>query len=120
VSTLVTNLSRWQAGVVLAAQGAKLPRHTKLCRTTSLPCAHSVPVGCLRNRRCPGKIPLADDRADRKAQTCRLAVVHFSGHGAVEDGRLYLLPYEIDARDAVGLAMEELRGELLDSTWANL
>jgi hypothetical protein len=46
-----------------------------------------------------------------------LAVVHFSGHGALVDGRLYLLPYGVDARDDVGimasgLAIEELRGEL--------
>jgi hypothetical protein len=48
-----------------------------------------------------------------------LAVVHFSGHGALVDGKLYLLPYGIDARDDVGiqasgLAIDELRGELLE------
>ena len=48
-----------------------------------------------------------------------LAVVHFSGHGALVDGKLYLLPYEVDARDAVGiqtngLSIDELRGELLE------
>ena len=48
-----------------------------------------------------------------------LAVVHFSGHGAVVDGRLYLLPYEIDARDdasikASGLKADELKDELLE------
>ena len=48
-----------------------------------------------------------------------LAVVHFSGHGAVADGRLYLLPFEVDARDAEGikangLSADELRGELLE------
>jgi WD40 repeat protein len=48
-----------------------------------------------------------------------LAVVHFSGHGALVDGNLYLLPYGVDARDEVGiqasgLAIEELRGELLE------
>jgi hypothetical protein len=32
-----------------------------------------------------------------------LAVVHFSGHGAMVDGTLYLLPYDTDARDAVGI-----------------
>ena len=32
-----------------------------------------------------------------------LAVVHFSGHGMMVDGTLYLLPYETDARDAVGI-----------------
>jgi uncharacterized caspase-like protein len=48
-----------------------------------------------------------------------LAVVHFSGHGALVDGKLYLLPYEVNARDAVGikataLTIDELRGELLE------
>jgi WD40 repeat protein len=47
-----------------------------------------------------------------------LAVVHFSGHGAVVDGKLYLLPQEVDARDAVGikssaLPVDQLRDELL-------
>jgi hypothetical protein len=32
-----------------------------------------------------------------------LAVVHFSGHGALVDGKLYLLPYGVDARDDVGI-----------------
>jgi hypothetical protein len=48
-----------------------------------------------------------------------LAVVHFSGHGALVDGRLYLLPYETDARDdasikASGLKADELKDELLE------
>jgi WD40 repeat protein len=48
-----------------------------------------------------------------------LAVVHFSGHGALVDDKLYLLPYDIDARDPVGikangLPIDELRGELLE------
>jgi len=47
-----------------------------------------------------------------------LAVVHFSGHGMVVDGTLYLLPYDTDARDAVGikntaLPIDMLRTELL-------
>ncbi len=47
-----------------------------------------------------------------------LAVVHFSGHGALVSGKLYLLPYEIKARNPVGirangLAINELRDELL-------
>jgi WD40 repeat protein len=47
-----------------------------------------------------------------------LAVVHFSGHGAMVDGTLYLLPYDTDARDAVGikttaLPLDMLRTELL-------
>jgi WD40 repeat protein len=47
-----------------------------------------------------------------------LAVVHFSGHGALVNGRLNLLPYDVDARDPVsiwstGLWVEELRGALL-------
>jgi hypothetical protein len=58
-------------------------------------------------------------RAEMKAGGADdLAVVHFSGHGALVDGNLYLLPYGIDARDDVGiktsgLAIDELRGELL-------
>ncbi len=48
-----------------------------------------------------------------------LAVVHFSGHGALIDGKLYLLPYEVDARDAVGiktgaLSADDLKDELLE------
>jgi hypothetical protein len=48
-----------------------------------------------------------------------LAVVHFSGHGAMVDGKLYLLPYEVDARDdasikAGGLKADELKDELLE------
>jgi len=48
-----------------------------------------------------------------------LAVVHFSGHGALVDGKLYLLPVEIDARDPVsiqasGLSIDEIKGELLE------
>jgi len=48
-----------------------------------------------------------------------LAVVYFSGHGALVDGKLYLLPYGVDARDDVGiktsgLVIDELRGELLE------
>jgi Caspase domain len=48
-----------------------------------------------------------------------LAVVHFSGHGALVDNRLFLLPQETDARDAVGikntaLSIDDLRAELLE------
>jgi WD40 repeat protein len=48
-----------------------------------------------------------------------LAVVHFSGHGALVDGTLYLLPYDTDARDAVGikttaLSVDALKGELME------
>jgi hypothetical protein len=32
-----------------------------------------------------------------------LAVVHFSGHGALVGDKLYLLPYGVDARDDVGI-----------------
>jgi WD40 repeat protein len=47
-----------------------------------------------------------------------LAVVHFSGHGALVDRELYLLPYGVDARDDVGikssgLKIDDLRAELL-------
>jgi hypothetical protein len=48
-----------------------------------------------------------------------LAVVHFSGHGAMVDGTLYLLPYDTDARDAVGikttaLSIDAFKGELTE------
>jgi WD40 repeat protein len=48
-----------------------------------------------------------------------LAVVHFSGHGALINGKLYLLPSEVDARDKVGvqataLSADELKDELLE------
>jgi WD40 repeat protein len=48
-----------------------------------------------------------------------LAVVHFSGHGALVDGTLYLLPADVDARDTVGiktsgLSIDQFRGELLE------
>ena len=48
-----------------------------------------------------------------------LAVIHFSGHGALVDHKLYLLPYDIDARDdagieSKGLSLEELKGELTE------
>jgi WD40 repeat protein len=48
-----------------------------------------------------------------------LAVVHFSGHGAMVDRKLYLLPDEVDARDDAGikasaLSAEDLKGELLE------
>lgn len=47
-----------------------------------------------------------------------LAVVHFAGHAAMIDGELFLLPYEVDARDPVAikstaLSVASLRGELL-------
>ena len=32
-----------------------------------------------------------------------VAVFHFSGHGALVDGKLYLLQHEVDARDTVGI-----------------
>jgi len=48
-----------------------------------------------------------------------LAVVHFSGHGAMVDHRLYLLPYEVDTRDdagiqAHGISTDDLKGELAE------
>jgi len=47
------------------------------------------------------------------------AVIHFSGHGALVDSKLYLLPYDVDARDdagiqANGLSIEDLRAELTE------
>ena len=48
-----------------------------------------------------------------------LAVIHFSGHGALVDGKLYLLPYEVDPRSNAGiksngLSVEEPRAELAE------
>jgi WD40 repeat protein len=48
-----------------------------------------------------------------------LAVVHFSGHGALVDGTLYLLPYDTDAREAVGvkttaLSIDAFKSELVE------
>jgi hypothetical protein len=48
-----------------------------------------------------------------------LAVIHFSGHGALVDGKLYLLPFDVDARDAVGiqtygLPIGEFRDQLVE------
>jgi WD40 repeat protein len=48
-----------------------------------------------------------------------LAVIHFSGHGALVDGKLYLLPYEVDSRrnagiKSDGLSIEDLRTELAE------
>jgi Caspase domain len=56
---------------------------------------------------------------ERTGNNNDLAVVHFSGHGALVDGKLYLLPHEIDARDPVGvktngLSIDELKGELVE------
>ena len=47
-----------------------------------------------------------------------LAVVHFSGHGALVKGELYLLPHDVDPGDAVtieatALAVSKLRAALL-------
>jgi uncharacterized caspase-like protein len=48
-----------------------------------------------------------------------LAVIHFSGHGALVDGKLYLLPYEVDSRSNAGiksdgLSVEDLRAEVAE------
>jgi Caspase domain len=37
-----------------------------------------------------------------------LAVIHFSGHGAMGDGTFFLLPYGVDARDAIGITPSAL------------
>jgi hypothetical protein len=42
-----------------------------------------------------------------------LAVVHFSGHGALLDGKLYLLPHDVDARDSVGIKDKGLQAATL-------
>ena len=48
-----------------------------------------------------------------------LAVVHFSGHGALIDGKLFLLPYDVNARDEAeikssALSIGDLRDELIE------
>jgi len=47
-----------------------------------------------------------------------LAVIHFSGHAALVDGQLFLLPYDTDARDSIGIKrtgieVGDLKGELI-------
>jgi uncharacterized caspase-like protein len=37
-----------------------------------------------------------------------LAVVHFSGHGAMIDGAFFILPHGVDARDPIGIAASAL------------
>ena len=46
---------------------------------------------------------LATMREQMQAGSDDVAVVHFSGHGALLDDKLYLLPHEVDARDPVGI-----------------
>ena len=53
-----------------------------------------------------------------KMQQDDVAVFHFSGHGALVDGKLYLLTYEVDANDSVGIKssamdIDALKTELL-------
>jgi WD40 repeat protein len=48
-----------------------------------------------------------------------LAVIYFSGHGAMVENKLYLLPYDVDTRDDAGIEsnglwVEELKGELTE------
>jgi WD40 repeat protein len=49
----------------------------------------------------------------KKGQGVDLAVVHFSGHGALVRGKLYLLPHDVDARDPVGIEANGLAAETL-------
>ena len=48
-----------------------------------------------------------------------LAVIHFSGHGALVDHKLYLLPYDVDARDDAGIESNGLSVEELGVSWPN-
>src|SRR5262249_20626624 len=59
------------------------------------------------------------DTMRKNMATGDLAVVHFSGHGVLVDGSLYLLPSDVDARDPVGiktsgLSIDQFRSELLE------
>ena len=49
-----------------------------------------------------------------------LAVIHFSGHGALVGGKLYLLPYEVDSRDNAGIQSDGLSVEELRTKFAEL
>jgi WD40 repeat protein len=58
-------------------------------------------------------------RIEMSADGNDLAVVHFSGHGAIIDGKLYLLLQDVDARDPVSikasaLPIDDLKSELLE------
>lgn len=58
------------------------------------------------------------DTIQKTMQQDDVAVLHFSGHGALVDGKLYLLTHEVDAHDSVGIkssamAIDALRAELL-------
>jgi uncharacterized caspase-like protein len=58
-------------------------------------------------------------REGMEAGCLDLAVVHFSGHGALINSKLHLLPSEVDARDEVGiqasaLSADDLKDELLE------
>jgi Caspase domain len=49
-----------------------------------------------------------------------LAVVHFSGHGALLEGEFYLLPYDVDAGDSVALKSTALPALTLRQELAGL
>jgi hypothetical protein len=44
-----------------------------------------------------------------------VAMIHFSGHGALLDGQLYLLPHDVDARDPVGIQATAIEISVLKS-----
>ena len=49
-----------------------------------------------------------------------LAVVHFSGHAAMADHKLYLLPFEVNASDDVGIRSSGLSADDLKSEFQQL
>ena len=44
-----------------------------------------------------------------QAETHDVAVIHFSGHGAMVDGKLYLLPHDVNASDLIGVKLTGLK-----------
>ena len=55
------------------------------------------------------------DTIQKTMQQDDVAVVYFSGHGALAADTLYLLPYEVDARDLPGIA-----GSAIEIAWLRM
>jgi hypothetical protein len=68
-----------------------------------------VKTQVLRNKEATkGGIIRALDTMDKGMQPDDVAVVHFSGHGALIEGDLYLLPHEVDARDSTAIKVSAI------------
>lgn len=92
-------------------------------RDTQVGLYAAVPLQILRNDEAT-RTSILDAFANLRVHMARgagqdLAVVFFSGHGAVVDGRLYLLPHDVDARTparikGTAVSVDELRAEFLE------